>query len=231
MSRSLLGRLVLPLMALAVVLLIVNARWEAGGLFLNLATELIGIVITVAYIEWLLHRYDSERWRGAGTRVTDRLREFAGEMTMSIRIGLGFGTDVIDREALLSGDQERISREMRRLSESVLEPAVRERVSALDEAGWADLAGRLQSIWTQSDHILAGLGPRLEPAQLEAMLDIQSTAQGALRFWQSVPEYAVAPADRLRSPGPPAALQRAAYDSTTTEIRRLLAAGRRLLSP
>jgi hypothetical protein len=63
---------VLPPVTLAAVLLAVNYVWTPDDVLVNVATELIGIVITVACVDWLFQKYQTERWRGAQSRAQDR---------------------------------------------------------------------------------------------------------------------------------------------------------------
>ena len=58
-------RLVLPLLLLAGAAFAVNQWWDAQGFFVNVATELLGIVVTVAYVDWVLKRHEQQRWGGA----------------------------------------------------------------------------------------------------------------------------------------------------------------------
>ena len=85
MSRHLWFRLVLPLIILSGSSLAIHGCWEAGGFFINLSTELLGIVLTVAYVDWVLKTHRSAQWAGAESRIGDRLEVLVNGIISSVR--------------------------------------------------------------------------------------------------------------------------------------------------
>ena len=197
MSRSLWFRMVLPLATIAAVLLVVNYVWFRDDLLLNLATELIGIVVTVIYVEYLFQKYKTERWSGAHERIAQRLGVFAGSLVSGLGVRLGAGS--VDQDAIEHGGEATAGSDVCRLATDVLSPAADEGIEALDADGWDDLTAWLRATWDEADRLLERFGDRLEPGQLEAVLDVQSSARAA----------------QLR-------------DSAAGEVRRLLGAACRL---
>lgn len=229
MTKSLWSKLILPLALVAASLLALHYRWDSDGLLINLTTEVVGIVVTVAYVDWVIRRHEANRWHGTNTRIADRLKVYVNAVISGIRTGLGFGPDVMDQAEVMSGDLERAHLEVLRVAEHVLEPASRARVAELDEEGWRRLANHLQSMWAEAERLLDRFPQRLEPRQVELLLDLQTTIISTLVFWRTFPDLAGVPADRLpETKTPPEILQSLGYDSTAKELRRVLALARDL---
>ena len=223
MIKPLWLKLVLPLTLLSAGALGVHYWLNDGGLFLNLGTDLVGIVVTVAYVDWVIRRHESERWHGTESRISDRLEVFVNALISGVRSSLGFSPDIMDYSVSFSSDPKRVHQEVLRVAEQVLVPAARLRVGTLDEAGWRRLASHLQSVVTEAERILNTYSSRLEPRQIELLLDIQWEVQSALTFWQTFPDMAGVPADQLpETRTPPEILQEHGYESTAGALQRLL---------
>jgi hypothetical protein len=72
--KQLMIGLVLPLVVVFGLAIILHIKWPAGGFFLNLSTEIIGILITVCYVEWILRRHERQQWSRMDAKIADRLR-------------------------------------------------------------------------------------------------------------------------------------------------------------
>lgn len=66
-------KLYIPLAGLFLVSLALHRWWPADGFFLNLSTEVIGIVITVTYVEKTLKALEVQRWSAVELTVKSRL--------------------------------------------------------------------------------------------------------------------------------------------------------------
>ena len=186
-------------------------------------------MVTVAYVDWVLRRHEAERWHGVDARIRSRLKMLANALITGIRVCLGYDVDVLDEAEILSGDVERGDREVLRVARHVLAPLVRARLNALDQADWARMAGQLRDLWQEAERLIDRFGERLEPNQLETLLDLQQSLQQALNFYQVFPDFAGVPDDKLpQSKSPPKQLKAVGYDSTAAELRKLLGYAERL---
>ena len=229
MTKSLWTRLALPLVLLSVASLALHHWWDYDGFLVNLATSLLSIIVTVFYVDWVLWKNESQRWSGTDIRISKRLEVFVNAFISGIRSSLNFSHDIMDESVLMTGDNARVHREVLRIAEHVLAPAARTRLGQLDEVGWRSLSRHLQSVWAEADRLLDRFSNRLHPRQIELLLDIQATAQYALTFYQTFPDLAGVPPERLpQTKTPPGELQSFGYDSTAKELRRLLGLAREL---
>ncbi|CAN4278983.1 hypothetical protein LJR125_001863 [Pseudoxanthomonas sp. LjRoot125] len=190
--KALLLKLALPLLALASVSIWLNSYTYTDGFLLNLATELIGIVITVAYVDWVLKAHEKKAWMGTSVRIADRLRNLSNASVSGLRSSLGFGTEVLNHEILQSGDLKKINREVMRVGVQVLQPSMRARLEVLDGKGWKTLAAHLQGTWQEAERLLQ-FSHRLESVDIELLFDLQQEAQSALTFWRTFPDIAGVP--------------------------------------
>jgi hypothetical protein len=64
-DRRLLFRLVLPLIGLALLTVILAWPLKSVDILTNLLVEIIGILITVLYVDWILRSRENEKWKNA----------------------------------------------------------------------------------------------------------------------------------------------------------------------
>ncbi len=74
----------LPLGAIVGLALLIHHQYPSEQFFLNLSTELIGILVTVLYIDWLIERDRKRRKLQVRQRIGQRLREFAETFIMRL---------------------------------------------------------------------------------------------------------------------------------------------------
>jgi hypothetical protein len=227
--RNLWWRLVLPLAVLSVGALTLHAYWDWDGLLVNAATEVAGIVVTVAYVEWVLRRHEAQRWAGTQARVGQRIQVFVNATLSMMRSAFDISFDGVAMNLMGNFDIDNVQREVSRFSEQKLEPSLPLHISRLNPDGWQRLGRYLQVIWTRADEILDRYAWQLSPRQVELLLDIQNAAQAAPYLLQVFPEFAgVDPADLPSTRTPPALLQAHGYEVAAKEIRRMLECAREL---
>jgi len=196
MRKALLLKLALPLLVLASATIWFHFRTDTDGFLLNLATELIGITITIAYVDWVLKAHEKKVWMGTSVRIAERLRTLANASVSGLRSSLGFGADILDDAIIQSGDLGKINKEVMRIGLHVLQPRLRTRLEALDVQGWRALAAHLQGTWGEAERLLQ-FGHRLESEDIELLFDLQEEAQSALTFWRTFPDIAGVPDEDL----------------------------------
>ncbi|MDR7191557.1 hypothetical protein [Luteimonas terrae] len=196
MRKALLLKLALPLLALAIASLWLNSAVPTDGFLLNLATELIGIVVTVAYVDWVLKAHEKKSWKGTSDRIADRLRTLSNATVSGLRSSLGYGADILNEAVIQSGDVRKINAEVMRIGVHVLQPNLRSRLETLDVQGWKTLAAHLQGTWQESERLLQ-FSHRLESTDIELLFDLQQETQSALAFWRTFPDIAGIPDEQL----------------------------------
>ena len=223
MQTTLLIRLVLPLVAVSTLAVVAHARSPADGFFLNLATEVIGILVTVAYVDWLIRHHEEVRWRGAKERISTRLQYLATSTVTGVRVSFGFSTDVFDQPLMETRQPEAIRSEIMRVALHILVPATEARIGRLDAAGWNKLCTHLEAMSLECGKLLDRFGPRLRPAVIEGLLELQQSLDSAQAFWRIFPDIAGVPLDQLpRARGSTRELQLAWTQLAAEDLRRAL---------
>lgn len=230
MQPALVRRLVVPLACVALLSGGLHMYRPADGFFLNLATEVVGILITVAYVDWILRHHEEERWSGTEARIATRLQQFASSTVTGIRVAFGFKTDVFDHSVLEAGNPREMTREVMRVAEHVLMPAAGVRVVALDPAGWKNLCLHLQTMSLEAGKLLDRFGGRLKPGAVETLLDIQQALDSAQTFWRVFPDVAGVPPEQLPKTKTPAEDLQASWNNLTARELRKILLGAKMLS-
>ena len=217
MTRALWFKLALPLALLAAASIWLNSIRSMDGFFLNLATELIGIIVTVAYVDWIIKAHERKSWEGTSSRIADRLRVLSNATTSGIRSSLGYGVDILNDAVMRSGDLKRMNEEVMRIGIHVLQPSLRSRLEALDVKGWKSLAEHLQGTWRETERLLDRFSQHLEPMDLELLLDLQQEIQNSLTFWSTFPDIVGVPDQDLPTTRSDTVALKSAWNDLTAE--------------
>lgn len=228
MNRSIFTQLVIPLIAVAALSALVHLIWPADGFFLNLSAGFIVSLVTVLYVNWILRRHETERWKGADSRIQARLNKLASTTITGIRTSFGYGTEVFDpkvfdRVAMLTNSPEVMRKELLRVVDHVLYPTAEARIAALNQEQWKSFAAHLQQASADCGALLDRFGHRLEPNTIAAVLDLQEHLDLAQTFWQIFPDVAGVPVANLpKMNTSPEHIQTAIYTRTAQDTRRVL---------
>lgn len=202
--RKLLLPLILPLSLLAIVFFVLGKFLHCienfQGLFYNLATTFLGILLTVAYINYVLYRKEREYWNVARKRIYNLLFIFANITITDFRLLFGYGQEIMKKREYTS-DVDFLTKtrlEMIRIAKNILIPSTETKVSNLDVKGWKDLSAKLKSIWDESERILKLFGNHLEPEIFTLLLDIQDRAWSIILLYSTYPDICGFPNQLLR---------------------------------
>lgn len=212
MNYRLVTQLVLPLVAAAALSALLHLRWPADGFFLNLAAGFVGSLVTVGYVDWILRRHETERWEEADSRIQARLSKLAFTTITGIRTSFGYGTEVFDRVAMMTGSPEVMRNEVLRVAIHVLLPTAEARVAALNQEQGKSFAAHLQRASVDCGVLLDRFGHRLEPKKIAAVLDLQGHLDSAQTYWRVFPDVAGVPVAQLPK------MNTSAEDMQTSEL-------------
>lgn len=224
MKLTLITPLVLPLLAVFGTAVAVHCYWQADGFFLNLATELLGILITICYVDWILTRHEQQQWTPTDRRINDRLRVLLNATVSSIRSSIGFGTDVLNQSALLSNDAIQMHRDVIRVGEHVVAPALDKRIAALDERGWHLLNKQAMRSAAATILFVQTFQNRMSPEQLTLLLDLEDALSGSMTYYATFPDVIGVPHDNLPNPDDlrQPAIQKAGIECTVRELQKVM---------
>lgn len=224
MDRELLFWLLIPLLVLAAISAFLHTQFEWDGFFGNLTTELIGIIVTVAYVDWVIRRHEAKQWREAEERVLSRLQDFINTSIAAIRVSLGYGTDIFDYTKFESKDSILMRSELIRVAKEVLEPTAKWRIESLDAKAWQSFIQHLQFIWEAADRLITTFGNKLKPTQYALLLDIQDTGNYILQLYNVRPDVPGVPDGDLppSTKFSPSVIKQSLNDHTTRDLRSML---------
>lgn len=173
MVSYLLLRVIVPLSILAIVSVYFHTIREWDGFFINLTTEIIGIGITIAYVDWVIRKHEAEQWEEPTRRISNKLQVFAATAVARIRMSFGYGIEIIDTSKIRLPYSSDARSEAIRIAEKVLEPTAKERIGFFDVKEWRVFIKNLKAIEEPIDKFLMAFGTKLTPRQTALLLDIE----------------------------------------------------------
>lgn len=236
MDKHIITRLFIPLVTLAVLSIILNTFVEFNGFFINLATELIGIILTVMYVDYIIKKREAEKWENVENKISQALSTLVNATISTVRTAFGYGIDIIDYEverAVLLNPTKNINlmhKELMRISKEILEPTALERISILDQKGWMSFIKGLQYLYGSADKFLTVHGAKLTPKQYELLIEFQEALNKIIIPYTTFPDIIGVPDDKLpkgtRTPADE--MKSVLNESLAKDIRNLLSKVREL---
>jgi len=189
-------RLIFPLAFLTIIFLGLALFVPWQGFFINLTATFVGILTTLLYVDYILKQHEKSRWAPAKALIDNRIEQFANIAASQFRTAFGFPSSVFDENVDMLDPASR-RREMARISQNVLMPAVTGNVRKLNQEDWQKLGRQLRITWEAGDRLCAVFGNKLEPDALSAVLDIQEEIGGILSLYSTFPDVLGVPDEKL----------------------------------
>lgn len=223
MGKSFWTRLFLPLASLFAISMFIHKQWEADGFFINLSTEVIGILITVFYVDWIIQQHEKRKWQSADQKINERLIILLNGIITRIRTSLEIDFDLLNDEKMLYQDLVVGHKELMRVAKDVIHPIVFQRIKMLDEKAWKTLHEQTKSSHNSLLSFLNVFQGRLDPDQIADLLDLQDALSKSLTFYTIFPELAGMPINRLpETRTPPEFLQLSGYETTAKQLQNVI---------
>jgi hypothetical protein len=194
MDRYFITRLLIPLLVAFAISVGLHLWLNWDGFFLNLTTELIGIVLTVAYVDLILKRRDAQRWEIPQARVASRLRLFVDRSMNACLQSLRYEYKTFDKSKVIGLSNDKLEASMHaeivRVARETLMIEALLRIDAFGTEDWKNFGAHMQSISHSAERLLLAFGDRLSPEQYTLLLDIQETTERTRFTWSTVPYLA-----------------------------------------
>lgn len=110
-------KLVIPLVIVSILLIVLNNYNDFDGLTLNLATEIIGIVVTIIYVDIMIQRHNSKKWELVNRELMNHMFRLSNVFISSLRSSFGIShEEYLDLFSIMDGEMD----EEERVSKSVM---------------------------------------------------------------------------------------------------------------
>ena len=154
------------------------------ALYLNLTSEVIGILLTVVIVEWIANYYVSHYWESPVSKINSTLQGITYEIISNIAGGLGFRPNQIFNVQLVASTNQRESQEeiIRGIDEELIPLNIEECLNNFEEERWTNLENRLEQNYKKLDHFISLFGQKLSPEIFDFILDIREAHASALRL-------------------------------------------------
>lgn len=194
MIRELWIPLIIPLLFFFILCLVLNYYFQMDGFFINLSTSLLEIIITVAYVDWIIRKREFKRWEGVDKRISYYIRVFINATISSVRDSLDYDINIFDYYTLSissqAGKEYLMDEEVIRISREILEPNIENKIIMWDQDNWKRFIKLMKDIWDEGDRIVSTYSDKLSPNQYEIMLDIREKVRSIFGIYTTFIDFA-----------------------------------------
>jgi hypothetical protein len=178
MDKKYVVMLVVPLVIVSVITLIINWIFPLDGFFINLSTEIIGIILTVVYVDLIIRRHEKMKWKNVNQRVSEQLIIMVNSVLSSIRDACKYSIeDVAGHDALYKLSRMNINNmtlELIKGTEKVIEPNLQNKIKNFDQTTWNTLTTNIGNIHNACINYVSMFANIMNPRQYELVLDLQN---------------------------------------------------------
>jgi hypothetical protein len=182
-NRTLFFYLILPLATVATITFLIAYRLREQGLFINLATDFVSIIITVFYVDWTLHRFEEQRWKGVSKYISDETSRMAMGLIGDIADITGLYRTIYPKEGIELAKKGKLMEWLQVTRENVRQLTRKELIHSLkklDRKGWEEIAHSLESRKDESAVLISQFGGKMKPSELESVLRFRQSTYAAL---------------------------------------------------
>ncbi len=191
-------KLVWPLSLGALSAFVIAIFAPAGGLFVNLGTTFVGILLTVGYVDLILKNHERRKWNAAFAHINKRLESVATVACSQFRTAFGIGAESLNEMALASPIGADRHNEIIRFANGVLKPAISRSVRALTQEDWTHLEKQLQITWDSADRMIQLHSNRLEPQVIDGLMSLQDQMWHIMQLCRTFPDVIGVPDNKLQ---------------------------------
>jgi hypothetical protein len=194
------------------------------GLFINLGTTFIGILLTVFYVDWILGEHEKKRWAQVQHRIDERITRFANHAVSEFRSAFRYGTEILNTSVFGSADPKPARAEIARIAENILIPSAPTKIEGMNQSDWKRLSANLSLLVQTADQLIALYGDKLDPNIFSLIVEIQEKANGILSNYSVFPDIFGVPDEQLPVPSKGSAIEHKRYlnKSAANEAQELL---------
>lgn len=169
---------------LGIVFLILSDIQDFRPLFLNITTDIIGIIITVFLVERVISYYIGYYWHIPELKINSNLQGITYEIVSNIAGGLGFKRDdIFNVNKIVTGKKKEVQEEIiRGIDEELIPLNIEEKLNSYTEDQWNLLEMRLDENHKKIDHFISLFGQKLTPTIFDYILDLREAHASALRI-------------------------------------------------
>ena len=174
-NRTLIVGLTLPLLLASIFALWFSRPITVREVLLNLATDLITIIITVWYVDLVIHRQEQVRWHNAEKFISAEVGKLGHALISEI-----VESAKLSKQIFPSNDPPLHKRRVEDIQAEVLKNAknldhdqIIGNLKQLNADQWSNLMQHVQGKSAEITNLLSQFGSRLSPEKLEVLLTLR----------------------------------------------------------
>lgn len=190
------------------ICIFISNYFSFDGLLVNLATEVLGIILTVYFVDRIIRNYENEKWRGVEIKLKKYIQVLVNAIISSIRLAFGFSLeDICNREVYIqvfnnpNENMHLMDSELVRISKEILEPTVFVHVENMNKKSWDLLNTNLKNANDSVEKIISLFGAKLTPEQFEILLDVQEIIDSFFMQEATWPDFIAVSEENLPTGG------------------------------
>ena len=178
MDKKYIVLLVVPLLIVSLIAFITNWIFPLDGFFINLSTEIIGIIFTVIYVDLIIRRHEKTKWNSVNQRLSEQLLIMVNSVLSSIKDACKYSIeDVLGYDALYKLSRPNINsvaQELIKGTEKVIEPNIQNKIKKFDRNTWNNLTSNIGNVHNACINYISMFGNIMNPRQYELVIDLQN---------------------------------------------------------
>lgn len=176
------------LLILFLASLILHKLTPNDSFFLNLATEVLGIILTVFLIDRILKDQNKEKWKNVDKRIGTQLKLLINMSISGIRSSLKLDPNLIEHYSNNSTQPNEIHKAIVQIGTKEIKPNLLSLLSSLDSDQWFNLTLHLQTSNNSLNDFLNSFQTLVSPEQMEYLLDLQEALRHACTAYGVFPD-------------------------------------------
>lgn len=194
-NSSVILRLVLPLGLLSILFLVIASPDSPADLALNLATDLLTIIVTVLYVDWVVKEHEHAAWKGVEKYIAAEAGRAAHSFISDMAVGLDLEGQLFPSPA--PSNAVEIQQNVLRNAAALDRFAIEDALARLDKIHWALLMQKVSSRRADTAPLVSQFGARMAPNQLAAILAFRELTSSIVTYYDLMQDFLAVPITAL----------------------------------
>ncbi len=180
--------LVIILISTSALSFILSHFYPYKGLFVNLFTEIIGILFTVVFVNWIIDKKEEEKWSQVDNKIKKYLITLLNTLLGDFRVVFLIDRDQLNLKNIDPDDQYSYHKELLHIAKEIIAPNIYDKINKFKKPNWEYLDQHFSNIQDEIRNFINTYQNRLNPQEIAILLEIKDYLTKGLGLYGFTPE-------------------------------------------
>ena len=194
-------KLVAPLIIVSFISIILHIFLNFDGLFINLATEIIGIIITIIYVDKILEKNKCEKWEVVNENLKKEIYKISNALISTLRSTFKLSVDDLVGYGELYNLNKKTELQMAQDIidgyDKVIRPMLKKYLKNLNSKEWLNIINNYSNLYNACINYQSMYNSISDPKQISCIMNIMHKLSSVINQYKTFPDVIAVTDEKL----------------------------------